>query len=233
MNQSMKIKAITLDLDDTLWPIDPVILHAEEVLHTWLEKNAPQAAKYTSVDEARQIRKQVEAEHPEWQHDLGLYRLEAIRRILKRSAEDESLALDAFHVYLNARQNVTLYTDALPALKRLSSRFPLVAITNGNADLKHMGLDHYFENIVTAKQMKASKPDPRLFQQAQKLLGLEPAHILHIGDDFHTDVTGALKVGMQAAWVQRAAQPVPAHLQAHQPQYIVEDLMMLCEQIGI
>ena len=36
-----KIKAITLDLDDTLWPIWPTIERAEKALHDWLSEHAP------------------------------------------------------------------------------------------------------------------------------------------------------------------------------------------------
>ena len=39
-----KIKAITLDLDDTLWPIWPVIERAETALSDWLTSRAPRAA---------------------------------------------------------------------------------------------------------------------------------------------------------------------------------------------
>ena len=35
------IKAITFDLDDTLWPILPVIIEAEKITKRWLIKNYP------------------------------------------------------------------------------------------------------------------------------------------------------------------------------------------------
>jgi putative hydrolase of the HAD superfamily len=37
------IAAITLDLDDTLWPIEPVIARAEERLDAWLKIHCPRA----------------------------------------------------------------------------------------------------------------------------------------------------------------------------------------------
>ena len=39
-----KIKAISIDLDDTLWPIWPTIEKAEKALHDWLGMHAPMAA---------------------------------------------------------------------------------------------------------------------------------------------------------------------------------------------
>ena len=39
-----KVKAISLDLDDTLWPVWPTIERAEKALHQWLVEYAPMAA---------------------------------------------------------------------------------------------------------------------------------------------------------------------------------------------
>ena len=36
-----RIHAITLDLDDTLWPIWPTIERAESALQAWLRQHAP------------------------------------------------------------------------------------------------------------------------------------------------------------------------------------------------
>ena len=40
----MKISAITLDLDDTLWPIAPVMERADLALQQWFEQNCPEVA---------------------------------------------------------------------------------------------------------------------------------------------------------------------------------------------
>lgn len=48
MNQTIRRtwpKAILFDLDDTLWPIAPVILQAEQTLHAWLQAHAPRVAE--------------------------------------------------------------------------------------------------------------------------------------------------------------------------------------------
>ena len=44
-----RISAISLDLDDTLWPVWPAIERAERVLHAWLVKEAPKTATFTPV----------------------------------------------------------------------------------------------------------------------------------------------------------------------------------------
>ena len=38
------IEAVVLDLDDTLWPIAPVINRAEKALARWIVDNAPAVA---------------------------------------------------------------------------------------------------------------------------------------------------------------------------------------------
>ena len=55
-----RIKAITLDLDDTLWPIWPTIARAETVLADWLQHHAPATATLFSRPGAlREIRNQM------------------------------------------------------------------------------------------------------------------------------------------------------------------------------
>jgi putative hydrolase of the HAD superfamily len=39
--KSPAVKAVLFDLDDTLWPIVPVIARAEQLLFDWLRQNAP------------------------------------------------------------------------------------------------------------------------------------------------------------------------------------------------
>ena len=39
------VRAITLDLDDTIWPIAPVIVRAENALGAWLREHAPRTAE--------------------------------------------------------------------------------------------------------------------------------------------------------------------------------------------
>ena len=80
-----RIRAITLDLDDTLWPIWPTIARAEQSLQAWLEDNAP-ATGALCKDRAvlRQVREGLNAERPDLAHDMSALRHEAIRRVLLR-----------------------------------------------------------------------------------------------------------------------------------------------------
>ena len=57
-----------------------------------------------------------------------------------------------------------------------------------------------------------AKPDARIFAQLAGLAGVEPRHVLHIGDDPSADVAGAMQAGMQAAWLNRDAREWPKAL---------------------
>jgi FMN hydrolase / 5-amino-6-(5-phospho-D-ribitylamino)uracil phosphatase len=203
-----RIKAISLDLDDTLWPIWPVIERAEKVLLDWLSLHAPMtAAMFASPAALREIREYMAdvmlKKQPEMRHDLSAIRKESIRLALYRADENPLLADAAYEVFFAERNRVVLYDDALPALKTLSERYPLVALSNGNAQLSLIGLDGYFKASISAKEFGASKPDARIFFAAAGAVEVQPHEVLHIGDDAALDVRGALNAGMQAVWLNR------------------------------
>ncbi|MGM9427277.1 HAD family hydrolase [Hydrogenophaga sp. MI9] len=226
-----RIRAITLDLDDTLWPIWPTIGRAEQVLQDWLEANAP-ATGALCRDRAvlRQVREALNVERPDLAHDMSALRLEAIRRVLLSGGDDPALADPAFEVFFAERQRVDLFEDALPMLEFLSQRFPVVALSNGNADVHRVGIGTFFHASVSAREFGIGKPDPRIFQAAAEAAGVAPHEVLHIGDDAHLDGVGALNAGMQLAWVNRGG-----HTWDHAPlvpHLTVSELGALCRALS-
>ena len=217
-----RIKAITLDLDDTLWPIGPTILRAEETLATWLAQRAPGAAAVFADPQARlAVRMHVVQARPEISHDLSAIRLESIRAALHQAQEDTALAEHAFEVFFAERMRVDLFHDVLPALTALAARYPLLAVSNGNAHVTRVGLGDFFAHSLSASDFGIAKPDPRIFHAAAGMAGVTPAAVLHVGDDATMDVMGAMDAGMQAVWVNRMQ-----HAWSHetQPHHTVTDL---------
>jgi putative hydrolase of the HAD superfamily len=222
-----RIKAITLDLDDTLWPVWPTIHRAEKVLQDWLEENAPAAAVLSSQAEIKKaVRLEVNARHADRAHDLSFLRREAIRSLLHAAGEPGDLAEPAFDVFFAERQRVDLFDDALPALAFWSARLPVVALSNGNADVHRVGIGEHFHASVSAKSSGVAKPDLRIFEAAARAAGVAPREVLHVGDDAHLDCVGALAAGMQVAWVNREGHPW-SHGDSR-PHLEVRDLHQLC-----
>ncbi|MDR6215019.1 HAD family hydrolase [Paracidovorax wautersii] len=225
-----RIRAITIDLDDTLWPIWPTIARAEKVLIEWLLAVAPGAsALLASPDTARMLRAQVAAQNTHRAHDLTVLRRETIRAALRQAGEDEALTDQGFDVFFAERQRVELYEDALATLEFLSSRHPVVALSNGNANLQLIGIDRYFRGSISAKDFGIAKPDPRIFHEAARVLAVDPAAVLHVGDDATLDAHGALGAGMQAVWLNRGEAAWPHE---HPPHATVPDLGALCRLLG-
>jgi putative hydrolase of the HAD superfamily len=211
-----KIKAVTLDLDDTLWPIWPTIERAEKALHDWLVGNAPMtAALFANPTALREIREEMQHARPELKHDMSALRRESIRLALYRAGEDPLLAEAAFAVFFDARQRVTLFDDALPALEFLAGRFPIVALSNGNADVHRVGIGRFFRASVSAREFGVGKPDPRIFLAAAGAADVLPEEVLHVGDDATLDALGALNAGMQAAWLNRSDALWPHEQEPH------------------
>jgi FMN hydrolase / 5-amino-6-(5-phospho-D-ribitylamino)uracil phosphatase len=115
-------------------------------------------------------------------------------------------------VFFAERNRVKLYDEVEASLSRLSKRYRLFALSNGNADLQRCGIAHWFDGHITAISAGAAKPDARIFAHLLDEAGVDAAQVLHIGDDPHLDVVGAAQAGLQAAWLNRGAKPWPAHL---------------------
>ena len=204
MLDRLKVRAITLDLDDTLWPIWPTIARAETALQDWLRERAPAASQLLADPKVRhELREEALRLHPAISHQLSAVRRELIRLALARCAEDTTLAEPAFEVFFAVRQDVQLFEDARPALEALAARYPLVAVSNGNADIARIGLDRFFKASISAERLGVGKPDARIFQAGAEAAGVPPEAVLHVGDDAALDVLGALGCGMQTVWVNR------------------------------
>jgi len=186
------------------------------VLHDWLVDNAPMtAALFSSPSALREIRDYMATNRPELKHDLSAVRRESIRLALYRAGENPLLADRAFEVFFAERQRVDLFEDARPALEFLSSRFPLVSISNGNADLERVGIAPFFRAAISAREFGVGKPDPRIFHAAAGALDVQTEDVLHVGDDATLDALGAMNAGMQAAWVNRSDFMWPHEQQPH------------------
>ncbi|MFP5406561.1 MAG: HAD family hydrolase [Gammaproteobacteria bacterium] len=209
--------AIALDLDDTLWPVKPTLIRAEQTLARWLAERAPRTAALLTPEIRLAIRDQLLAEHPLRAHDMSFVRRESLRRALHAAGEDPALAEPAFEAFLSARQKVTLYDDVEPVLERWSQRYPLIVVSNGNADVDRVGIGRFFAARVHAHELGFAKPDPRIFLEACARVGVEPAAVLHVGDDLDLDVRGARQAGLGAAWIRRPDLAGPAAVDVGEP----------------
>jgi FMN hydrolase / 5-amino-6-(5-phospho-D-ribitylamino)uracil phosphatase len=207
-------RVISLDLDDTLWPVAPVIAAAEVELLAWLRARHPRAVHGHYIESMRALRACMAARFPEQRHDMTFLRRRALAEQFAAAGyvvePGDSTIEEALEIFFVGRNRVEFYEDVRPALLRLRAKYRLFAVSNGNADLKRCGIDDLFDGHVTAAAAGAAKPDARIFAQLLRDAGVEAMEVLHIGDDPWTDVVGATQAGMQAVWLNRDARQWPA-----------------------
>lgn len=217
----MRILAISFDLDDTLWPIDPVILNAERALDDWLRAEHPAVATAWPIPAMRALRDAMSRERPDLAHDFTAQRRLTLERAFAGCGVGREHVDPAFEVYYAARNAVECFPDVLPALAALSARLPLVSISNGNADLERIGLKRHFRDCITSRDVGHAKPHARIFESACERLGIAAAHVLHVGDDPLLDIAGARDAGLRTAWLNRGG---AAWSHGAPPDLVVRDL---------
>ena len=219
------IRTITLDLDDTLWEIGPVLRRAERVLRAWMADHYPRVVERFAVEDVVELRAQVFAEYRDRTHDLTFMRRTVLGRMGKAAGYGGVFVDEAFEVFDRERNTLELFPEVLPALQSLSDRYALVAVTNGNARLDRIGIDHLFEDFVSARIAGAAKPAQTIFDAAVSAGGAAARETLHVGDHPELDVDGARAAGLKTAWMNRKGHDWPHGIPS--PDVVVGDLMEL------
>ncbi len=208
------IRTITIDLDDTLWAIHPVIKRAEQRLYEWLGENYPRITEMYEPSDLREIRTEIVVEFADRAHDLTFLRHTVLSRIGAAAGYRTDFIEEAFNVFDEVRNDVELFPEVVPALEVLANHFQIVAVTNGNANLETIGIRHLFDDVVTAAMAGAAKPASVVFEMAVDFGGSSKAQTLHVGDHPHYDVDGARAAGLRTAWVNRTAEIWPDEFEA-------------------
>jgi HAD superfamily hydrolase (TIGR01549 family) len=197
------VLAITLDLDDTLWPFAPIGARIDQVLYEWMLQHSPATAAMYPVAAMRELRERSFRDNPHLHYDLSALRRLTLQEALENSGADLALLEPAYEAFYAARNQVEFYPDAVEALTRIAARVPVAALSNGNADLARIGLDHHFAFQLGSREHGAAKPAASIFHAACERLGVAPAHVLHVGDHVEMDVVGAMQAGLRGCWINR------------------------------
>ncbi len=203
---------ISFDLDDTLWPIRPVIERANHVLKTWLDEQLDWPWERVNSIIENGLPEHCPQGAPT--HRISLRRKAQLHHVAAEAAMPAHRIRDfveeGFQVFLSARQQVALFDGVEHVLSDLASRHTLVALTNGNADLGVIGLAPYFEAVFSADDFHVAKPDSRIFHWMCVELGVRPVEVIHVGDDLEHDVLPAHALGMRTVWYTERSEPHPA-----------------------
>ncbi len=153
----MTIKSISFDLDDTLWPLMPNIMEAEKTTNEWIKENFPGTAALLGKQDVIEIRDKLIKEDPNLMNQISDLRKLMFYELNIRAGygkeESESMAEEAFEIYFKGRNAVTFYEGVIETLELLKNDYSLGVVTNGNADLKVIGIDNLFDYIFSAADL--------------------------------------------------------------------------------
>ena len=101
-----------------------------------------------------------------------------------------------------------LHDDALPMLEVLKHKGLVMGMLSNNEDItdglrEELGLAPYLGFAITSAEVGAGKPHPPIFLEALRRAGVEPHEAIHVGDQYESDVKGALGVGIHAVLLDR------------------------------
>jgi putative hydrolase of the HAD superfamily len=127
---------------------------------------------------------------------------------------------------------LTRIPDALEVLTALKAHYRLGVISNtvgsGDADLSEVlekaGIRHLIDALVTSRDFGKAKPDPAIYAEGARRLGVSLEQTLMVGDRLDTDVAGALNAGIPAIWLRH---PGAIAIPGIAPTHVIERLAEL------
>jgi len=97
-----------------------------------------------------------------------------------------------------------IHPDAVELLGRID--VPVCVVSNADTEPLEAAIQKHglrFHGVVSSESARCYKPDGQIFRRALDRLGVEPSRAIHVGDSLHSDIGGARKAGITAAWIRR------------------------------
>ena len=206
-----EVRAVLLDALGTLVELQPPAPRLQRLLRgSGVDVTEEQAAAGFAAEIAYYLDHHLDGSDPERLERLRDRCAEEMRRALGVPGLDHAAARRAM---LGALE-FTPYPDVVPALGELRERgIVLVIASNWDCSLpewlRPTGILELVDGVVTSAEVGAAKPDPRVFERALAVAGVEPGAALHVGDKVDNDLEGAAAAGVRGVLVQREGEPPP------------------------
>jgi putative hydrolase of the HAD superfamily len=130
-----------------------------------------------------------------------------------------------------------LYPEVPGVLRTLAARYKVLCITNHFSWVRDRAREAGFDDLVSAWTISAEvgveKPDPKLFAHALDQAGVQPEHVVMVGDRLDRDIVPAKSLGMRTVWVLRNEAPdEPTEQQLAVPDVSVSSLVEVPALVG-
>eukprot|EP00986_Skeletonema_menzelii_P003787 scaffold1212_cov149-Skeletonema_menzelii.AAC.5 len=217
-----RLHLLTFDLDDTIFPIGPVVAEANDAMISRLQTFGYNANNDEIIAASKQIRNELrQAGEALTYTDL---RKQSIRREIMRLTDlqhhqvDDSVVEDVFDSWLSARHasaDKYLFSDCVGALEAIKIQHPdaiIGAITNGRGNPLFMpSVKDFFHFCVSGEDdgvFPKRKPDKGIYEAALETFrnlrdeqSLDSLNWIHVGDDLANDVGAAAMTGAKSIWL--------------------------------
>jgi putative hydrolase of the HAD superfamily len=202
-DRAAQLDAVTVDAMGTLVELDEPVGRLQSALERW---NVRRSREQVAAAFQREVAYYL-------QHKLEARDAATLTELRRRCA---AVFLEGAQAEIDAAAFSPAFVDsmvfrpvdgAVPALARLrAAGLALACISDWDIGLEEqlakVGLDHLFETVLTSAEAGAPKPQPPIFQEALRRLGIRrPERAVHVGDG-EGDRKGAKAAGL-------AFEPVP------------------------
>ena len=125
----------------------------------------------------------------------------------------------------------SLLEGAEELVRYLAQKYPLTVVTNGFVEVQYekfdkSGLRDCFAHIVLSEEVGCQKPNPRIFEEALRMNGLQAEDVVMIGDSWNSDIQGAINAGIDQIWIRKSKDPLP---EGQSATYLVQSLSEVME----
>lgn len=192
------MRAVLLDLDDTLYPEEAFVLSGFRAVAAWAERELgiPAGEAYAELE--------------------GLFRTGVRGDTFDRWLTGHAVARDgavaeAVSVYRGHRPEIDPFPEAGPLLDRLRDGHRLGLLSDGDDEvqrrkLRALGLEDRFDAVLVTGELGREhwKPSPRGFEVLLDCLGVAPDDAVYVSDNPEKDFLGARRAGLRSLRVRRA-----------------------------
>jgi len=205
--QKKKYTHIFFDLDNTLWNFDENSYHALHAAFDYFEIQK-QEIDFNQFFSAYSI------------HNKSLWEAYRQKKVVKNELKELRFLktfADLKIAGIDANKMNEFYLSEMPGQNRLvegakdlldylkSKGYYMYIITNGFKEVQHKkletsGITDYFQKIFISEEIKAPKPDRKIFEYAIKSANAPKQKSLMVGDNFEIDVKGALNFEIDAVF---------------------------------
>ena len=125
----------------------------------------------------------------------------------------------------------SLLPGAKELVRYLAAKYPLTVVTNGFVEVQYekfdkSGLRDCFAHIVLSEEVGCQKPNPRIFEEALRMNGLQAEDVVMIGDSWNSDIQGAINAGIDQIWIRKSQDSL---LEGQSATYLVQSLSEVME----